>query len=239
LAAGGGFGGSGGGASNKKPKETKLKLKPKQQWDRFQNLKTSPKMRVAVQTTDDDQWLEVGNVKAAETVSTAVAVARQRALIAEVRTCIEEGNTATAIGWLCYRRKEIRCRVDVQTEYTSRPSSRICLFALFLIRYSLFLYRQHAKRLFPLQISPKDTVIWAFWDTDTWTIVDKAILEEQSDSLPANVEKLIGFEGRPDPSSGMCPLCVCALPNWGAESVLTLCLFRTQAITVCTTKVVS
>jgi hypothetical protein len=82
--------------------------------------------------------------------------------------------------------------------------------ALFLIRYSLFLYRQHAKRLFPLQISPKDTVIWAFWDTDTWTIVDKAILEEQSDSLPANVEKLIGFEGRPDPSSGTCPLCVCA-----------------------------
>jgi hypothetical protein len=89
LAAGGGFGGSGGGDNKKKAKETKLK--PKQQWDRFQNLKTSPKMRVAVQTTDDDgddQWLEVGNVKAAESVSTAVAVARQRALIAEVRIVI-------------------------------------------------------------------------------------------------------------------------------------------------------
>jgi hypothetical protein len=49
--------------------------------------------------------------------------------------------------------------------------------------------------------------MWAFWDTDTWTIVDKAILEEQSDSLPANLEKLIGFEGRPDPSSGTCPVC--------------------------------
>jgi hypothetical protein len=37
-----------------------------------------------------------------------------------------------------------------------------------------------------------------------WTVVDKSILE--SDDVPDNVEKMIGFEGKPDPNSGKCSL---------------------------------
>ena len=38
-------------------------------------------------------------------------------------------------------------------------------------------------------------------DDSSWTTVDKAILDD-TDDVPENLEKLIGFEGRPDPSSG-------------------------------------
>ena len=31
-------------------------------------------------------------------------------------------------------------------------------------------------------------------------VVDKSVLEQQK--LPGNIEKIIGFEGRPDPGSG-------------------------------------
>jgi hypothetical protein len=37
-------------------------------------------------------------------------------------------------------------------------------------------------------------------DNNDWTVVDKSILE--SDDVPENVEKMIGFEGKPDPNSG-------------------------------------
>ena len=66
-------------------------------------------------------------------------------------------------------------------------------------------YPQHAKRLYPLQISPKVAVEWAYAapsddgdDKNDWTKVDKSVLENAPDGL----EKIIGFEGSPDPSSG-------------------------------------
>jgi len=61
---------------------------------------------------------------------------------------------------------------------------------------------QHARRLFPLQVSPKDTVEWAYWndEMDDWKIVDKTVLE--ASKVPKSVEKMVGFEGRPDPASG-------------------------------------
>ena len=37
-------------------------------------------------------------------------------------------------------------------------------------------------------------------ENDSWTTVDKSILEEQPP--PEGIEKLIGFEGRPDPATG-------------------------------------
>ena len=41
---------------------------------------------------------------------------------------------------------------------------------------------------------------WAYLDGEEWKVVDKAILDLQS--LPPGVEKMIGFQGTPDPASG-------------------------------------
>jgi len=136
-----GMAGFGGAPSNKKKKE--LKIKPKAQWDRYTDMKKVPMVRVAVRKTDTDDWLEVGRVRAKDKVTTDIAVARQRALIAD-----------------------------------------------------------HARRLFPLQVSAKDKIEWAYWegsDEDgSWVVVEKSAVEQ----APEGVEKLIGFEGRPDPASG-------------------------------------
>jgi hypothetical protein len=86
----GGFGGSAGGDKKKKA-ATNTKLKPKQQWDRYLALKKESKIRVAVRCVVDDsssdvteEWLEVGRVRTQDDKYTESAVARQRALIAEV-----------------------------------------------------------------------------------------------------------------------------------------------------------
>jgi hypothetical protein len=129
-----GFGG------NDAPKR-ETKLKPKQQWDRYLSLKKDEKISVAVRATDTEEWLEVGNVKSKANEFSDIAVARQRALIAD-----------------------------------------------------------HARRLFPLKVSPKDKVEWALKEGKDWKIVDKAVLE--GSELPSGIEKLIGFEGKPDPGTG-------------------------------------
>lgn len=73
------------GSPDKKPKK-EPKLKPKAQWDRYTKMKKEPMVRVAVRKSgDDEEWLEVGRVRSLDSVSTAVAVARQRALISDVR----------------------------------------------------------------------------------------------------------------------------------------------------------
>lgn len=85
---GGGFGGSSGDDKGNKKTKKEIKLKPKQQWDRYLSFKTEPKIRVAVRVMEDEsqEWLEVGRVKAQNPEYTELAVARQRAIIAEVRT---------------------------------------------------------------------------------------------------------------------------------------------------------
>lgn len=92
LFAGGGFGGSG-GASAAAAKNKELKLKPKQQWDRYTTaLKKERSVKVGVKVVVADSsnsnsiidWLEVGAVKSAPGTATEIAVARQRALIVEV-----------------------------------------------------------------------------------------------------------------------------------------------------------
>jgi hypothetical protein len=67
------------------------------------------------------------------------------------------------------------------------------------------LLMQHAKRLYPLLISAKAQIEWGYSaDTsgsdneDTYVVVDKSVLDEAS----AGIEKLIGFEGVPDPATG-------------------------------------
>ncbi|KAG7368017.1 hypothetical protein IV203_030760 [Nitzschia inconspicua] len=139
---GGGFGGGDDKNTTKKKKE--IKLKPKQQWDRYLSFKTEPKIRVAVRVVEDesDEWLEVGRVKTKEMQYTEMAVARQRAIIAE-----------------------------------------------------------HAKRLYPLQISNKKTLEWGYYQEqdEVWKIVDKSVLDTEE---VEGLEKMIGFEGRPDPSTG-------------------------------------
>ena len=83
---GGGFGGGGGGKKKKSDKGGPSKLKPKQQWDRYSDMKTESKIPVGIRIKDepDEEWLEVGRVRSKEGAYTSVAVALQRALIAEV-----------------------------------------------------------------------------------------------------------------------------------------------------------
>ena len=85
-----GFGG--GATSSKKQKKKKgatlPKLKAKSQWDRYNSkeLKTCQKITVGVRIKGGDvanDWLEVGRVRSANDEYTEIAVARQRALIAE------------------------------------------------------------------------------------------------------------------------------------------------------------
>jgi hypothetical protein len=92
----GGYGSAGVDKSPKKKGTTKesSKLKPKQQWGRYQDMKGETKIRVAIRCKEDDdesskEWLEVGLIKSKESQYTVVAVARQRALIAEVSKCIQ------------------------------------------------------------------------------------------------------------------------------------------------------
>ena len=68
-------------------------------------------------------------------------------------------------------------------------------------QYAFLPFAKHARRLFPLQVSQKDKIEWAYWDAegDDWILVDKDVL---SGDVPANLEKIIGFEGRPDPATG-------------------------------------
>lgn len=144
----GGFGGGGGmgGKDKKKEKNAKeIKLKPKQQWDRYAEFKREPKIQVGVRIKEDDsdEWLEVGRVKSKDSANTEFAVFRQRAIIAD-----------------------------------------------------------HAKRLFPIQLSSKKTLEWGYQTGDgedsEWKLVDKSCLTDAVEGL----EKLVGFEGRPDPASG-------------------------------------
>jgi len=89
-----GFGGGGKLASSSSTKKGKksaakkeIKLKPKQQWDRYVELKNEAGVAVAIRLLVDDDgaddWLEVGSVKSQDSKYIDQAVFRQRALIAE------------------------------------------------------------------------------------------------------------------------------------------------------------
>lgn len=84
-----GFGASSGGGGKKAKKSVApIKLRPKQQWDRYSELKREEKVQVAIRLTADEgectDWLEVGRVKSRENKFPELAVALQRAIIAEV-----------------------------------------------------------------------------------------------------------------------------------------------------------
>ena len=89
-----GFGGGSGSAPSKGGGGAKLlKLKAKSQWDRYGDLKQCKKVTVGVRIKGGDgeggatstvgEWMEVGRVRSEDDGHTEVAVARQRALIAE------------------------------------------------------------------------------------------------------------------------------------------------------------
>lgn len=97
----GGFGGSGGGKGLGKKDAAKgsastatsttiakqIKLKPKQQWDRYMDLKAEAKIPVGIRIKNDEEskdWMGVGHVRSKDGAYTTVSVALQRALIAEV-----------------------------------------------------------------------------------------------------------------------------------------------------------
>jgi hypothetical protein len=143
--------GFGAAPSNKDSKQKATKLKPRQQWDRYAELKDSEKIRVAVRVSgsadnvdvedvDAKKWLEVGSVKSKNNEYTEAAVIRHRLLIAE-----------------------------------------------------------HSRRVFPLQISAKDSkdnkLEWAYSkaEGEEWVMVGKV-------DMPEDIEKLSGFVGVPDDS---------------------------------------
>lgn len=125
-------------------KKKDIKLKPKQQWDRYtgDDLKASKIVRVGVKVIDRSSdggagvavWMEVGTVKSKDDAYTDTAVIRQKALIAD-----------------------------------------------------------HSRRLFPLQIFPKDTLEWGYMQGEEWFVAGKV-------AMPDHIEKLIGFQGLPDPT---------------------------------------
>jgi hypothetical protein len=87
---------SGSSSSSSSNNNNVVKLKPKQQWDRYMNdLKKMTGIIVGVRvmiTTDDDStstnakiaWIPVGRIKSIDDKYTDFAIARQRALIADV-----------------------------------------------------------------------------------------------------------------------------------------------------------
>ena len=59
------------------------------------------------------------------------------------------------------------------------------------------LIAEHAKRLHPLSILPKDKIEWGLVDTNgEWQVV------ASMNDFPKNFEKIVGFEGIGDPASG-------------------------------------
>lgn len=86
-----GFGGGASKNGGKKAPSKQAKLKPKQQWDRFiDSLKGTAKMPVGVRMKEDDsdEWIRVGAVRSKDDAFTAISVAMQRALIADVRRVV-------------------------------------------------------------------------------------------------------------------------------------------------------
>ena len=75
--------GFGSGAPKKEKKQKELKLKPKQQWDRYTALKTEISVLVAVKVEGADDWLEVGRVKSKDDANLKIAISKQRVMIAE------------------------------------------------------------------------------------------------------------------------------------------------------------
>jgi hypothetical protein len=52
-------------------------------------------------------------------------------------------------------------------------------------------------------VSNKKTLEWGYYkdDGEEWVVVDKSVLDDESNQTDG-LEKLIGFEGRPDPATG-------------------------------------
>lgn len=100
LSAGFGGGGAVSSKNNKKnktkSKSAETKLKPKQQWDRFVELKDEPNVAVAVRIEGTDEWLGVGVVKSQGSKYTPQAVFRQRALIVEHAKRLHPGQLASS-----------------------------------------------------------------------------------------------------------------------------------------------
>lgn len=131
------------GAAPKKDDKKKgdVKLKPRQQWDRYADLKGADSVAVGVRVLEStspvklpegQEWFSVGTVKSQDNAYTEAAVIRQRLLISE-----------------------------------------------------------HARRLFPLKIFPKDTLEWGYMKGEDMVVAGKV-------DMPDDIEKLIGFVGLPD-----------------------------------------
>jgi hypothetical protein len=100
----------------------------------------------------------------------------------------------------------------------------VCIATLFVLTLCLIRTRllQHARRLYPLQISKQDKVEWAYSaassqgdaNADGETDVDDAsnaspppaaswsVIIPKEIALETGLEKKVGFQGRPDPASG-------------------------------------
>jgi len=59
---------------------------------------------------------------------------------------------------------------------------------------------EHAKRLHPLKVLPKDKVEWAYASKSTPEQEDWIAVNKDTASAPSGIEKKVGFQGNPDPS---------------------------------------
>lgn len=89
-------------------------------------------------------------------------------------------------------------------EWTTDLTTSCCTLAAVSF---VLLSSQHARRLYPLKVSPKVSVEWGYaaGEGDSWTTVDKSVLTD----APDGIEKKIGFEGKPDPSTGFYCVSTC------------------------------
>jgi len=122
-------------------------------------------------------------------------------------------------------KNEIGLRVGVRIEGTDskwfkvgRVKSKAGAYPEMAVARHRGLIAEHARRLFPLQIPTSAKVEWAFSQegseekegseeqeeseekegSEEWVKVDRSVLTD----APEGLEKLIGFEGTPDPATG-------------------------------------
>eukprot|EP00540_Astrosyne_radiata_P014883 CAMPEP_0116861618 /NCGR_PEP_ID=MMETSP0418-20121206/23137_1 /TAXON_ID=1158023 /ORGANISM="Astrosyne radiata, Strain 13vi08-1A" /LENGTH=202 /DNA_ID=CAMNT_0004496289 /DNA_START=687 /DNA_END=1295 /DNA_ORIENTATION=+ len=90
-----------------------VKLKARKQWNRYLDMKEEKEIRVAVRklnkdgTSDPDgEWLEVGRVKSKDNEFTAMAVARQKEIIADHAQRLFTTVSFRAVLDMAYRKEE-------------------------------------------------------------------------------------------------------------------------------------
>lgn len=114
--------------------------------------------------------------------------------------------------WDLYCKLKKSSGVDVAVRVVGKPDSQWLMigkvksddnqYTAEAVALQRAIIAEHSKRLLPLQVAPKDVVEWGYFsdETDDWVQVDPK--DEALRLTVKNLEKKVGFEGKPDPASG-------------------------------------